>query len=111
MELTVTGRKRDVPERFRRHIEDKLDKIPQLAPRVRRTEVVLTHEANPRQAKEAERCEITCYVHRTVVRVMGAWGSSFAKTPAQRQASAQVREMFRQGSFDESPFGETLDRR
>ena len=50
-------------------------------------------------------------LHRTVVRVMGAWGSSFAKTPAQRQASAQVREMFRQGSFDESPFGETLDRR
>ncbi|PZU50936.1 MAG: ribosome-associated translation inhibitor RaiA [Arsenicicoccus sp.] len=78
MELTVTGRKRDVPERFRRHIEDKLDKIPQLAPRVRRTEVVLTHEANPRQAKEAERCEITCYVHRTVVRAEAAADEDYA---------------------------------
>lgn len=72
MELTVTGRKKDIPERFRRHIEDKLDKVPQMAPRVRRAEVVLTHEANPRQAKEAERCEITCYVHRTVVRAEAA---------------------------------------
>ncbi|ANS78411.1 Ribosomal subunit interface protein [Serinicoccus hydrothermalis] len=78
MELTVTGRKRDVPERFRRHIEDKLDKIPQLAPRVRRTEVVLTHESNPRQAKEAERCEITCYVHRTVVRAEAAADEEYA---------------------------------
>lgn len=78
MELTVTGRKKDVLERFRRHIEDKLDKIPQLAPRVRRAEVVLTHEANPRQAKEAERCEITCYVHRTVVRAEAAADDEYA---------------------------------
>ena len=72
MELTVTGRKRDVSERFRSHLEDKLDKIPQLAPRVRRTEVVMTHEANPRQAKESERCEITCHVNRQVVRAEAA---------------------------------------
>ena len=78
MELTVTGRKRDVPERFRRHIEDKLDKIPQLAPKVRRAEVVLTHEGNPRQAKEAERCEITCYVSRTVVRAEAAADDDYA---------------------------------
>lgn len=72
MELTVTGRKKDISERFRRHLEDKLSKIPQLAPRVRRTEVVLTRENNPRLAKEAERCEITCFVHRTVVRAEAA---------------------------------------
>ncbi|MGO0575138.1 ribosome hibernation-promoting factor, HPF/YfiA family [Ornithinimicrobium panacihumi] len=78
MELIVTGRKKDVPERFRRHLEDKLSKIPQLAPRVRRTEVVLTSEANPRQAKEAERCEITCYVSRTVVRAEAAADDDYA---------------------------------
>ena len=78
MELIVTGRKKDVPERFRRHLEDKLSKIPQLAPRVRRTEVVLTSEANPRQAKEAERCEITCYVARTVVRAEAAADDDYA---------------------------------
>jgi ribosomal subunit interface protein len=78
MELTVTGRKKDVPERFRRHLEEKLDKIPQLAPRVRRTEVVLTRESNPRLAKEAERCEITCFVHRTVVRAEAAADDEYA---------------------------------
>ncbi|MFB9731813.1 ribosome hibernation-promoting factor, HPF/YfiA family [Ornithinimicrobium kibberense] len=78
MELTVTGRKRDVSERFRSHLEDKLDKIPQLAPRVRRTEVVMTHEANPRQAKESERCEITCHVNRQVVRAEAAADDEYA---------------------------------
>lgn len=48
-------------------------------------------------------------LHRTAVRALSGWGSSFAKTPTQRQAAAQVREMFRQGDFDESPFGDTLD--
>lgn len=78
MELIVTGRKKDVADRFRRHLEDKLGKIPQLAPRVRRTEVVLTHEANPRQAKEAERIEITCFVQRTVVRAEAAADEEYA---------------------------------
>ncbi|WP_131103978.1 ribosome hibernation-promoting factor, HPF/YfiA family [Ornithinimicrobium sufpigmenti] len=78
MELTVTGRKKDISERFRRHLEDKLSKIPQLTPRVRRTEVVLTRESNPRLAKEAERCEITCYVHRTVVRAEAAADEEYA---------------------------------
>jgi len=68
MEITVTGRHVTVPERFRRHIEDKLSKVPQLDPRVSRCDVVVTHEANPRQAKEAERIEITCHAKRSVIR-------------------------------------------
>jgi len=68
MEITVTGRHVAVPERFRRHIEDKLAKVPQLDPRVTRCDVVVTHEANPRQAKEAERIEITCHAKRSVIR-------------------------------------------
>ncbi len=68
MEITVTGRHVSVPERFRRHIEEKLAKIPQLDPRVTRCDVVVSHEANPRQAKEAERIEITCHAKRSVIR-------------------------------------------
>jgi len=68
MEITVTGRHVTVPERFRRHIEEKLSKVPQLDPRVSRCDVVVTHEANPRQAKEAERIEITCHAKRSVIR-------------------------------------------
>jgi ribosomal subunit interface protein len=68
MEITVTGRHVTVPERFRRHIEDKLSKVAQLDPRVSRCDVIVTHEANPRQAKEAERIEITCHAKRAVIR-------------------------------------------
>lgn len=78
MEITVTGRKKTVSDRFRRHLEDKLDKIPQLAPRVSRTDVVLTHESNPRQAKESERVEITCYIKRTVVRAEACADEEYA---------------------------------
>lgn len=78
MEITVTGRKKAVTERFRRHLEDKLDKVPQIAPRVARAEVVLTHESNPRLAKTSERVEITCYVKRTVVRAEAAADEEYA---------------------------------
>jgi len=78
MEITVTGRKKQVTDRFRRHLEEKLDKIPQLAPRVSRTDVVLTRETNPRQVKESERVEITCYIKRTVVRAEAAADEEYA---------------------------------
>lgn len=78
MDITVTARKTAVTDRFRDHLEEKLAKIPQLAPRVTRTEVVLTHEANPRLAKQSERVEITCFVKRTVVRAEAAAEDEFA---------------------------------
>ncbi|MGB5952323.1 MAG: ribosome-associated translation inhibitor RaiA [Ornithinimicrobium sp.] len=78
MDVTVTGRKKSVSERFRRHLDDKLEKIPQFAPRVSRIDVVLTSESNPRQAKESERVEITCYVKRNVVRAEAAADEEYA---------------------------------
>lgn len=78
MEISVTGRKKTVTDRFRRHLEEKLDKIPQLAPRVSRVDVVLTHESNPRQAKVSERVEITCYIRRTVIRAEAAADEEYA---------------------------------
>jgi ribosomal subunit interface protein len=78
MDITVTGRKKAVTDRFRSHLEEKLEKIPQLAPRVARAEVVLTHESNPRLAKQSERVEITCFVKRTVVRAEAAAEDEFA---------------------------------
>ncbi len=78
MEITVTGRKKQITDRFRRHLEDKLEKIPQIAPRVARTDVVLTHESNPRQSKSSDRVEITCHAKRTVVRAEAAAEEEFA---------------------------------
>lgn len=78
MEISVTGRKKSVSDRFRRHLEEKLAKVPQLAPQVSRIDVVLTHESNPRQAKISERIEITCYIRRTVVRAEAAADEDYA---------------------------------
>jgi ribosomal subunit interface protein len=49
-------------------LDEKLAKVPQLAPRVQRLDVVVTHEVNKRQAKGSERVEITCHVKGPVVR-------------------------------------------
>jgi ribosomal subunit interface protein len=68
VEIVVTGRHVQVSERFRRHLDEKLAKVPQLAPRVQRLDVVVTHEANKRQSKACDRVEITCHVKGPVVR-------------------------------------------
>jgi ribosomal subunit interface protein len=68
VEIVVTGRHTEVPERFRRHLEDKLAKVTQLAPKVQRLDVVVSHEPNRRQSKACERVEITCLDRGPVVR-------------------------------------------
>jgi ribosomal subunit interface protein len=68
VEIVVTGRHVQVSERFRRHLDEKLAKVPQIAPRVQRLDVVVTHEVNKRQSKASDRVEITCHVKGPVVR-------------------------------------------
>jgi len=68
VEVVVTGRHTEVQDRFRRHVEDKLDKVTQLAPRVQRIDVELSHENNRRQASACERVEITVRDKGPVVR-------------------------------------------
>ncbi|WP_432514824.1 ribosome hibernation-promoting factor, HPF/YfiA family [Kineococcus sp. SYSU DK001] len=69
MEVVVTGRHTDVKERFRRHVEDKLEaKVTQLAPRAQRIDVEVSHEKNRRQASSCERVEITVRDKGPVVR-------------------------------------------
>lgn len=78
MELTVTGRRISVTDRLRRHLEEKLEKIPQLAPRVTRTDVVVSHETNPRLSKASEVVEITCHEKRHIVRAEAAADDIYA---------------------------------
>ncbi|MEO7069398.1 MAG: ribosome-associated translation inhibitor RaiA [Nostocoides sp.] len=68
MDIVVTGRHVTVSDRFRTHIEEKLAKVEQLAPRVQRIDVMVTHEANRRQSKACDRVEITCHVKGSVIR-------------------------------------------
>ena len=78
MEITVTGRHTEIPTRLQRHVEEKLAKVPHLDPRVVRCDVVVTHEPNPRRAKEAYRVEVTCRAKRTVIRAEAAADEEYA---------------------------------
>ena len=68
MEIVVSGRHTEVPERFRRLAEEKLLKVGQLAPKAHRTDVELSHERNPRQSQNCEKVEITVRGKGPVIR-------------------------------------------
>ena len=78
MEIVVTGRNMQVSDRFRSHLDEKLAKIPQLAPRAQRVDVVVTHEPNKRQAKACDRIEITCHVKGPIVRAEACLDDKYA---------------------------------
>ena len=61
MEINVVGRHMDVPDRFRRHLTDKLDKVTQLAPAALRVDVEISQEKNHRQAELSDRVELTVH--------------------------------------------------
>lgn len=78
MEIAIVGRHTDVPERFRRHVEEKLSKVSQLAPRAQRIDVEVTRENNPRLAGQRERIELTVRDKGPVIRAEAAADDRFA---------------------------------
>ncbi|HET9658559.1 MAG TPA: ribosome-associated translation inhibitor RaiA [Kineosporiaceae bacterium] len=68
MEIVITGRRTEVPDRFRRIAEEKLGKIGQLAPRAHRVDVELSYERNPRQSQTSQKVEITVRDKGPVIR-------------------------------------------
>jgi ribosomal subunit interface protein len=82
VEIVVTGRHTEVPDRFRRHLEEKLAKVTQLAPRVQRLDVVISHEPNRRQSKACDRVEITCVDRGPVVRAEACADDPYAALDA-----------------------------
>ncbi|WP_182050230.1 ribosome hibernation-promoting factor, HPF/YfiA family [Changpingibacter yushuensis] len=72
MEIVVKGRNAEVSDRFRGHVEEKLQKIEQFAPRAQRVDVEVTHEPNPAQAETSERIEITIRDKGPVIRAEAA---------------------------------------
>jgi len=78
VEIVVTGRHMQVSDRFRAHLDEKLAKVPQLAPRLQRIDVVVSHEPNKRQSKACERVEITCHVKGPIVRAEACLDDKYA---------------------------------
>jgi ribosomal subunit interface protein len=78
VEIVVTGRHTQISDRFRAHLDDKLAKVPQLAPRIQRVDVVVSHEPNKRQSKACDRVEITCHLKGPVVRAEACLDDKYA---------------------------------
>ena len=77
MEIVVVGRHTDVADRFRQHVEDKLAKVELLSPYVRRVDVEVTHENNPRLSENRERVELTLRAKGPVIRAEAAADDRF----------------------------------
>ncbi|MEU5877340.1 ribosome-associated translation inhibitor RaiA [Spirillospora sp. NPDC047279] len=72
MDIIVKGRRTDVNDRFRRHVDNKLAKIEKLNQKVIRVDVEVSQERNPRQADRRERVEITIRHGGPVIRAEAA---------------------------------------
>lgn len=78
MEIALVSRHTEVPDRFRRHVEEKMAKVPQLSPYVQRVEVAVSREHNPKLADRCERVELTVRAKGPVVRAEAAASDRYA---------------------------------
>ncbi|WP_443058273.1 ribosome hibernation-promoting factor, HPF/YfiA family [Streptomyces sp. NBC_00820] len=80
MDIVVKGRKTEVPERFRKHVAEKLnlEKIQKLDGKVISLDVEVSKEPNPRQAGRCDRVEITLRSRGPVIRAEAAAGDPYA---------------------------------
>ena len=68
MEIVVKGRKAEVTDRFRKHVEDKLSRIERYDEKAISLDVELSKERNPRQNGRSERIELTMRTRGPVIR-------------------------------------------
>jgi ribosomal subunit interface protein len=80
VDIVVKGRKTEVPERFRKHVAEKLklEKIQKLDGKVISLDVEVSKEPNPRQADRCERVEITLRTRGPVIRAEAAASDPYA---------------------------------
>jgi ribosomal subunit interface protein len=80
VDIVVKGRKTEVPERFRKHVAEKLklEKIQKLDGKVISLDVEVSKEPNPRQADRSDRVEITLRSRGPVIRAEAAASDPYA---------------------------------
>ncbi|WP_435858782.1 ribosome hibernation-promoting factor, HPF/YfiA family [Streptomyces pathocidini] len=95
MDIVVKGRKTEVPERFRKHVTEKLklDKIQKIDAKVISLDVEVSKEHNPRQADRCDRVEITLRSRGPVIRAEAAAADPYAALDAATaRLEAQLRK-------------------
>ncbi|MEU6080508.1 ribosome-associated translation inhibitor RaiA [Streptomyces sp. NPDC047108] len=107
MDIVVKGRKTEVPERFRKHVAEKLklDKIQKIDGKVISLDVEVSKEHNPRQADRCDRVEITLRTRGPVIRAEASAADAYAaldaataRLEAQLRKQADKRRVHRGGS-------------
>ena len=78
MDIVVKGRNVEVPDHYRVHVAEKLQKIERYDQKLIRIDVELFHERNPRQNDNCQRVEITCFSRGPVVRATASSGDFYS---------------------------------
>ena len=96
MEIVVKGRNSEISEKFREQVVEKLSRIDKIGQRqkIRRVEVNVTHEPNPRQHDRAARVEMTLRSRGPAVRAEAAAADqTSALDAAVDKLAARLRKM------------------
>jgi ribosomal subunit interface protein len=93
VEIVVKGRHCEVSDRFRNHIEEKLERLEKYNQRIIRVDVEVSQESNPRLSSQSVRVEITIRSKGPVIRAEAAAEDKMsALDKAVERLSAQARK-------------------
>lgn len=102
MDVTVRGRNVEVPDHFRQHVTEKIERVERYDHRLIRVDVELYHEPNPRQSASCQRVEVTCATRGPVVRAEASAGDFYraldaavAKLDSRMRRTADRRRVHR----------------
>jgi len=92
VEIVVKGRNVEVPDHYRQHVSEKLNKVERYDDKIIRVDVELSHEKNPRQSDHCQRVEITFVSRGPIVRAEACAGDFYsALDHATSKLSARLR--------------------
>ena len=102
MDVVVRGRNVEVPEHYRQHVAEKIERVERYDHRIIRVDVELYHERNPRQSQSCQRVEVTCTTRGPVVRAEAcasdfyrALDAAVAKLDSRMRRTADRRRVHR----------------
>jgi ribosomal subunit interface protein len=102
VDIVVKGRNVEVPDHYRQHVSDKLQKVERYDQKLIRVDVELFHERNPRQSDHCQRVEITCASRGPVIRAescaadfYSALDTALAKLESRLRRAADRRRVHR----------------
>jgi ribosomal subunit interface protein len=102
VDVVVRGRNVEVPDHFREHVTEKIERVERYDHRIIRVDVELYHEPNPRQSASCQRVEVTCATRGPVVRAEAcasdfyrALDAAVAKLDSRMRRSADRRRVHR----------------